>query len=330
MTPRRLTLIINPISGTLSKIGVDIRVPNRLRSLGYSVGIAYTQYAGHATELAREAAERGDYGVLACGGDGTVNEVARGLIGTSTALGILPAGSGNGLARHIGIPVDIDRSLKIIKEDYIVACDYGDVNGHPFFCTFGVGFDAAVSHRFSLQHRRGLSTYISSAIDEFISYHPQHYRIIANGETITDRAFLVAVCNASQYGNNAFVAPAASIRDGKLDVTIVFKGNLFSQALSGLEMVTGAIGTHGKIRTFRTDHIIIERTEDTITHIDGEPLELSQRLEIKCHPGQLKIFATRHKPPFKPFLTPMRLFMRDRHIELWRPILAAINKHGKK
>ena len=318
MEQRRLTLIINPISGTLSKAGVADWVPRRLEAMGYKVTTVFTAGPGDATRLAAEAAARGDYGVLACGGDGTVNEVASGLIGTETALGILPAGSGNGLARHIGIPVDIERSLGVIAEDCVVTCDYGDVNGRPFFCTFGVGYDAAVSHRFSLKHRRGLTTYISSAIDEFLQYHPQAYTIIANDEVITDEAFLVVVCNASQYGNNAFIAPAASIRDGKLDVTIVYKGNLVTHALSGLEMMTGFIGNHGKIRTFRTSSLVIKRQQPTVTHIDGDPAEFPCELHIKCHPGQLKVFATRHKPHFRPLLTPIQLFFKDRGIALGR------------
>ena len=167
----------------------------------------------------------------------------------------------------------MERSLDVIAENHIVNCDYGTVNGQPFFCTFGMGFDAAVSHRFSMKHRRGLNSYISSAIDEFIKYHPNTYEIVAGDRVITDRAFLVSVCNASQYGNNAFIAPAASIRDGLLDVTIVHDGNIIENVWSGVEMLTGSIGNHGKIRTFRTRRLTVRRKQPTITHIDGEPTE---------------------------------------------------------
>lgn len=318
MERKRLTLIINPISGTLSKKGVARWVPEHLRRMGFDVDVEFTRGPSDATRIAREAADAGAFGVLACGGDGTVNEVATGLIGTDTALGILPAGSGNGLARHIGIPIDIRRSLRIIGESHIEACDYGTVNGRPFFCTFGVGFDAAVSHRFSLKHRRGLMTYISSAIDEFIQYHPQAYRIIVDGTVMTERAFLVVVCNASQYGNNAFIAPAASIRDGMLDVTIVHEGNFVTHALSGLEMMTGVIGNHGKIRTFRTNHLRIERDDATVTHIDGDPAELPRNLDIECHPHALKVFISTRKPRFRPLISPLVLLVKDWWIALER------------
>lgn len=318
MEKKRLTLIINPISGTLSKKGVSRWVPEHLRRMGFDVDVELTRGPGDATRIAREAARAGAFGVLACGGDGTVNEVAAGLIGSDTALGILPAGSGNGLARHIGIPIDIRRSLRIIGECHIDACDYGTVNGRPFFCTFGVGFDAAVSHRFSLKHRRGLMTYISSAIDEFIQYHPQAYRIIVDDTVMTEKAFLVAICNASQYGNNAFIAPAASIRDGMLDVTIVHEGNFVTHALSGLEMMTGVIGNHGKIRTFRTNRLRIERDEPTITHIDGDPAELPCNLDIECHPRGLRMFISTRKPRFRPLISPVLLLAKDWWIALER------------
>lgn len=318
MEKRLLTLIINPIAGTLSKRGLDSWLMPRLQDMGYDVSVQYTRYAGHATEIAREAAAAGHYAVLACGGDGTVNEVATGLVGTSTALGILPAGSGNGLARHIGIPVDIWRSLRVIAQNNIADCDYGEVNGRPFFCTFGLGFDAAVSHRFSLKRRRGLGSYISSALDEFIKYHPDTYEIIAGDKVVTDKAFLVVCCNASQYGNNAFIAPAASIRDGLLDITIVHQGNLLDHAWSGLEMITGSIGNHGKIQTFRAPEVTIRRKDSSTAHIDGEPVELPGELHVRCHPGALRIFIAHKKKRFRPVITPIALMLRDWHITIHR------------
>ncbi len=324
MTSRRLTLIINPKSGTLSKKGLDSWLPRHLKRLGYDVYTQFTKGPGDATLIAAASAARGDYGVLACGGDGTVNEVATGLIDTGTALGILPAGSGNGLARHIGIPVDVERSLEVIAEDNVADCDYGTVNGRPFFCTFGMGFDAAVSNRFAKKHRRGLNSYIASAIDEFIKYHPQTYEIISGERVITDRAFLVVVCNASQYGNNAFIAPAASIRDGLLDVTIVHDGTMLENAWSGVEMLTGSIGNHGKIRTFRTNSIRIRRTDPTPAHIDGDPTEFPAEVEVVCHPGALKIFVPRHKLKFIPVITPMILTMRE-----WKIVVSRLFRHPK-
>lgn len=309
---RHITLIINPKSGTLSKKGIDKWVPRHLRRLGFDVTTAVTTGPGHATEIAREAAMRGDYAVLACGGDGTVNEVGTGLVGSATALGILPAGSGNGLARHIGIPCDVRRSLDVVAEDNVISADYATANGRPFFCTFGLGFDAAVSHRFARRSRRGLNSYIISAIDEFIQYHPDSYEIIADdGTVIADRAFLVTVCNASQYGNNAFIAPAASVKDGLLDVTVVHDGTLIEKAWSGVEMLTGSLGNHGKIQTFRTPSLTIRRNNGTVSHLDGEPADMPREVRVVCHPGALRLLVPRHELRFVPFLTPAWLTIRE-------------------
>ena len=162
---RKVRLVVNPASGTTAKHRIARYSAGRLIDMGYDVEVVVTEGPGHATALAEEASRLGYYAVVACGGDGTVNEVATALCDSRTALGIIPAGSGNGLARHLGIPVDVDRSLRVISENNVIVADCGMANGRPFFCTFGVGFDAAVSERFARQRRRGLIMYLKSAID---------------------------------------------------------------------------------------------------------------------------------------------------------------------
>ena len=197
----QLMLIINPISGTGNKKGVARMVEQRFAALGFDVDVRMTGGRGDATRLAREAVDNGYRGVLACGGDGTVNETATALCGSSTALGILPAGSGNGLARHLGIPVDVESAIGIVASDNVVACDYGTVNEHAF--------------------------------------RPQTYTLSANGKILTEKAFLVAVCNASQWGNNAYIAPQASITDGLLDIILVHSGSPIDAAVMGMDIFTG-------------------------------------------------------------------------------------------
>lgn len=316
---RRLTLIINPRSGTLSKKGIDGWLPRRIERLGYEVDVRHTSGPGDATRIAADCASRGDYCVLVCGGDGTVNEVATGLIGTSTPMGILPAGSGNGLARHLGIPVDISLAVRVLAHDNIQLCDYGTVNGRPFFCTYGLGFDAAVSRRFAKKSRRGLNSYVQSAFDEFINYQSARYEITVGDVMVTDRAFLVAVCNSSQYGNNAFIAPGASISDGLLDVIVVHDGNFLEKAWMGVEMLTGSIGNHGKVRVIRTPSLKISCKEATDAHLDGEPAEFSGEVEIQCIPGKLKIFVPRHEIKFIPVLTPIWYTLREWGVVISRP-----------
>lgn len=295
MNRQRLLLIINPVSGTKSKRGLAERIERRVRLMGYEMDTAVTTCRGDATRLAKEAVDKGYYGVLACGGDGTVNETARALCRSDVALGIIPAGSGNGLARHIGIPVDPVRSLDVIAENNIVECDYGTVDGKPFFCTFGVGFDAAVSMRFASQSRRGLMTYIRSVFTEFRSYKARNYTLKIDGDTLTEEAFLIACCNSSQYGNNACIAPDASITDGLLDIIVIGKASKPRMALVGWRLMTGNIGRDSLVRVFKARQATIIRGQEDVAHIDGEPVVMPAQIDIRCHQGKLKIFAASSK-----------------------------------
>lgn len=310
-TKRQLLLIINPISGVGDKGYIENLVKERLEPFGYHITTAYTCAGGDATRLARKAVAENFYGVLAAGGDGTVNETAAALCHTDTALGIIPCGSGNGLARHLEIPIDPVKALKIIADGNIVKSDYGSVNDRPFFCTFGVGFDAAVSDSFAKQQRRGKLAYIKSAISEYTKYHPQVYAVSANGHVLTEKAFLIACCNASQYGNNAYIAPDASITDGLLDITIVHAGTPLDTALVGVDLFTGYINSNTMIHTFRAPAAVIYRKEEGPAHIDGEPVTITDTMEIKCHAQSLNIFTPTKQSEFRPIITPMENMLKD-------------------
>ncbi len=312
----RLMLIINPISGTGSKKGVVEMVEQAMGACGHDVDVRLTGARGDATRLAGEAAAKGYHGVLACGGDGTVNETARALCGTETALGILPAGSGNGLARHLQIPVDIAMALKVIADGNVVDSDYGTVNGRPFFCTFGMGFDAAVSHRFARQSRRGILSYVKSAISEYVQYRPQTYTVSANGKLLTEKAFLIAVCNASQWGNNAYIAPEASITDGLLDITIVHSGTAIDAAVMGMDIFTGYINKNTKVHTFRAPACVIYRNGAGEAHIDGEPMMMDDILDVKCHHGALKVFTPGATHRFTPVITPLQEMFKGARLSI--------------
>lgn len=307
---RRLMLIVNPISGTISKDGLGDRVSKRLEPAGFSVETVLTERAGHGAELACKAHEMGYYGVIAAGGDGTINEIASALRSSQTALGILPYGSGNGLARHLLGSIDIDHALDVIATDCPTACDYGSVNDEPFFCTFGLGFDANVSRQFALMPTRGLPTYILSVMQEYIKFSPTEYEITTSSESMRVKAFLVAVCNASQYGNNAFIAPGASIRDGLLDITIIHSGNPLTRALAGVELFTGRIDHNILIQTMRVRNATIRHLPGP-GHIDGDPRIMPETMKIMCHPGDLRIFADPDKAPFRPFITPIESLRDD-------------------
>lgn len=307
---QHVTLIINPISGTQSKGWVPEWVSRRLGP-EVDIHVVYTGCRGDATRLAKDAVFRGDDAVLAVGGDGTVNETARALLDTDMPMGILPCGSGNGLARHLGIPVDIDGALDVIMQRHIEYCDYATANGNPFFCTFGVGFDAAVSEKFAGQKHRGRLTYLRNTIEEYLHYSPRVYTIRSGNTVLSERAFLVAVCNASQYGNNAYIAPEASMTDGLLDVTVIHQGTPLEMPWVGLDLLTGYIDRNTLIHSFRTADLSVTCNEPNPVHLDGEPMVMSETIDITCHPGRLRIFTPVVSEPFQPVITPARAMMRD-------------------
>lgn len=309
-------LIVNPISGTSNKTDIVDHLLRRLSALGVQADVRYTTCRGNATQLAQRAIEKEYEAVVTVGGDGTINETAAALSGSSVTLGIIPAGSGNGLARHLGIPVDVDGAIDVIMQNHRVTIDYGTMNGLPFFCTFGIGFDAAVSHRFARQRRRGPLSYIKSAIDEFVQFHPSTYTISANGKVLTEKAFLVACCNTSQYGNNAYIAPEASITDGLLDFTIVHAGNPISTALVGVDLFTGFINRNTLIQTFKAPSAVIYSSCPSEAHIDGEPIVAAEAMEVKCHRCQLRVFTPAQTETFRPLLTPMNNLVRDTGIAI--------------
>lgn len=308
---KKFLLIINPASGRTAKNRIIAPMLDRLNRAGIDYDVAFTRRPGHGRELAAQAAAEGRYAVIACGGDGTVNEIASALVGTDTAMAIIPTGSGNGLARHLGIPVDIYRSIKVISEQNIISADYGTANGYPFFCTFGTGFDAAVSERCAREKRRGLPMYIKNMLTEFIKYKPEEYVIELDGKVITERAFLVVCCNASQYGNNAFIAPHASVTDGMLDITVAHTGNLAEQAIVGIDLMLGIIRDNAFVDTFRANHVRIIRRTEGAAHIDGDAISLPEVIDVRCHPAKIKLFAPTKDTEFRPVVTPTALFFRD-------------------
>lgn len=311
MAQKRALLVINPVSGTRSKKGLERQVSERLADSGISVEYALTEGPGHAARLASQAIAGGASIIISAGGDGTVNELAGVVSHSDATLGILPLGSGNGLARSLGIPQDVDEALRIMAEGNVVRCDRGIVNGHPFYCTFGVGFDAAVSEKFASMKRRGRITYVRSVFREFLKYRSQPYAISIGGNVITERAFLIAVCNASQYGNNAYIAPMAKLSDGFLDLIVIHDGSPLSTVKVGVDLLTGFIDRNTRIDTFRISSASISRLDEGPVHIDGDPMRLGNTLDITCDAASLSVFAPAKEEEFKPILSPFLAMLSD-------------------
>lgn len=294
-TKKKIVFVVNPISGTQGKRAILKWIDERINRTLYDYTIVKTQYAGHAEKIAATAAKEKVDIVVAIGGDGTINEIGRALIHTDTALGIIPCGSGNGLARHLQIPLEPKAAIDIINESSVACIDYGKINNIPFFCTCGVGFDAFVSLKFADSGKRGLLTYLENTLHESLSYKPETYEIENEEGTVKYKAFLIACGNASQYGNNAYIAPQASLTDGLMDVTILEPFTVLDVPSLSFQLFNKTIDQNSRIKTFRTKKIKIHRSKPGVMHYDGDPIMGGKDIEVELIPHGLNIIVSDKK-----------------------------------
>lgn len=282
---------MNPISGTRDKKDIPYLIEELLDKEQFDYSIRETEYAGHAYEIAKESKEQGIDIVVAVGGDGTVNEVGRALVHSNTALGIIPTGSGNGLARHLLIPMKIKGAIQVLNDCEITDLDYGIINEHPFFCTCGVGFDAFISEKFAEAGKRGPITYLENILKEGLKYEPETYEIEAENGTIKKKAFLISCANASQYGNNAYIAPQASMSDGMIDVIIMEPFDALEASQISIEMFNKTLDKNNKIKTFRSKEIKIYRKAPGVIHYDGDPIDTGKEIVVTLKEKGIKILT---------------------------------------
>ena len=292
---KRIVFVVNPISGTLGKKAILKCIDERLDRSLYDFSIVKTEYAGHATQIAANAVQEKVDVVVAIGGDGTINEIARSLVHTGTALGIIPCGSGNGLARHLRIPMDPKAAIDVINQGNELSIDYGKINNIPFFCTCGVGFDAFVSLKFADSGKRGLLTYLENTLHESLRYQPETYEIENEEGTVKYKAWLIACGNASQYGNDAYIAPQASLTDGLMDVTIMEPFTVLDVPSLSFQLFNKTIDQNSRVKTMRAKKIKIHRINDGVMHFDGDPLMAGKELEVEIVPSGLRVIASEKK-----------------------------------
>ncbi|MDB5154763.1 MAG: diacylglycerol kinase family lipid kinase [Mucilaginibacter sp.] len=287
---RKALFIINPVSGGKRKDNVPELIQKYLDTGIFEPTIVITNAAQHASELAMDAVNKYEY-VVAVGGDGTINEIASSIVGTNTGLGIIPFGSGNGLARFLGVPMDTGKAIKTLNMERVELIDSAKLNGQCFFNMAGMGFDAHISEVFSHDKTRGFGAYIRSAFREITNYRSEIYHLEIDGVTYEREAFMLSFANSSQYGNNAHVSPCASVQDGLLDICIIKPFPLYRFPEMGLRMFNKTANKSKYVEIIQGKHIIVKRNSSGPVHLDGEPQLLGANAEINIVPRSLKIIT---------------------------------------
>jgi YegS/Rv2252/BmrU family lipid kinase len=287
----RYLFIVNPKAG-LNKGKRILRLLDKknIKYPQHHIEICKTRYAGHAIELSAQAVKDHFDIVVAVGGDGTMNEVARSLVYSETSLGVLTAGSGNGFSRSLHMPKSPDKAIDVIFNPTFKTIDSGIVNDIHFFNIAGVGIDAFIAQRFQRLRARGFVSYLFTGIKAYFQYKIQTYTLIFDKEEIDSKYLLVAIANANEYGNGAKIAPNADFSDGLLDICTLDPLTPL-EAIQNLKyLFNGEIHTISKYNSYRSETIRIESTESRlIVHADGEPQQVMCPLRVKVLPKSLKI-----------------------------------------
>lgn len=287
---RKLLFIVNPNAG--KKIWEEVTAIIRKEfQENTHYQIAIWKDKDHFEEITQDLKTEGYTDAIAVGGDGTVNQVAKTLVNTDITLGIVPVGSGNGLARSLGLSMNPEEVIKQIAKGKTATIDYGTVNGRPFFCTSGVGFDAHIGNLFAKSVKRGLKSYINITAQELLHYRSKNYTLTFDNKTIQRKAFLIAVANGGQYGNNFYIAPEADLQDGKFHVAILKPFN----PIQALGILTNILRRKAhlsrKIETYSTDKITIVRENKGSIHFDGEPAIEEKEVVYEIKPKALKVIV---------------------------------------
>lgn len=287
---KKVLFIVNKFSGTGYQPAVEGRITDTCAANDVECTIEFTRARGHATELAREGVAKNFHSVVAVGGDGTVNEVARGLVGTGVPMGIIPKGSGNGLGRHLGIPVTIGPALDSLFKSQPLGMDTFTINGHLSLNVSGIGFDGHIANLFGKDKKRGLAGYVKLTASEFFSFREFDLTLHIDGQTLARKAFIMAIANSSQYGNNARIAPAASVCDGVLHLSLLKKVPPYRVDFI-YAFFTGNVHRSSYCEVIETKSLTITTSEPVSYHIDGEPSGAATTFDIVLNPCSLKMLV---------------------------------------
>ena len=291
MSKSNILFIINPISGGKDKLKIPGLIDANLDRSKFNANYSFTEYIGHASEIAEEAASKNFDIIVAVGGDGTINEIGTKVMQQNKILGILPFGSGNGLSRFLKIPMNTTQAIKVINDCKVRVIDTARFNDKCFFNMAGMGFDAHISSVFAGNKSRGLSGYLKLGFKEMLNYKPQTYHIYIDGKEYIRTAFVVSVANSSQYGNNAHIAPNASITDGLLDVCIIKEFPIYKIPVLAYHMLNGSADQSNMVEIIQGREIRIQRMSNDAIHIDGEPFFMGKEINVSIAPLSLNIIT---------------------------------------
>jgi YegS/Rv2252/BmrU family lipid kinase len=286
---KKIVFIVNPKAGITpkSKVVIELLAGNIIPSSKFIPEVIFTERVGHATEIAARAVENRADIVVASGGDGTVNEVACAMVNTGIPMGILPAGSGNGLARCLGISMNYALALRTIIRGNTKLMDVATVNDMLFTSIAGIGFDAFVAQKFAESSIRGMISYMQIILNEFSAYKPLTYSITIDGTEIEKHALMVTVANSDQFGFNTRIAPQAKVDDGFLDICVVRKMPATQLLNVGYHTMRGTLEKTGYIEYFKGKEITINNVHDPLMNIDGEPIIVKSPISIRIKPLSL-------------------------------------------
>lgn len=282
---------MNPISGGRDKRRIPGLIEKHLDKNIYEYRISYTERVEHGYMLAKAAVKDNYDVIVAVGGDGTVNEVSKAIINTNVVLGIIPFGSGNGLARSLKVPLNAAKAIQVLNTIKIDIIDSAKLNEHYFFNVAGSGFDAHISQCFANNKIRGFVGYVKTTFQELRKYIPQEYSLTLDGVIYTRKAFIVSIANSSQYGNDAHIAPRADVKDGWLDVVIVKPMAWYMIPLVALRMFNKTAESSKYVEMFQAKVILIKREIEAAIHLDGEPRMEQKDMMIEILPLSLKVIV---------------------------------------
>lgn len=306
--PKRIVFIVNPKAGTNVQKHIQDSVDKQLDHRRFTYGIWYTEKAGHATELVQKAIDEAYDIVVAVGGDGSINEIGAALMGTETVLGIVPAGSGNGLAMHLGYGRDIEMAVRKLNMATEETIDCGMLNGRAFINIAGLGFDGLVSIRMKGSNWRGFFPYFLKSIEAGLEYTPRVCTIELDDRTITEKCFAISIANGPMYGYNFKIAPDALLDDGLFDVVILKDAPKWQYFAALPAMLNGKIYDADFIQHFRSSRVKITSDGEHYVHLDGEGMKMDGELNFEIKPKALKILVPKPEPPSTTsFLNPLNL-----------------------